>query len=190
MKPFTCTKHFNLPTTYPLQFVVLDFEMTGLSPLSDEIIQIGAILYEAGKPVKMFKQNVNPLREIPSNITELTGISNDDVFNAPTISDVLPSLIQFIDHYPIVAHNAAFDINVLNRNLMQYDYPPVKNMIIDTLKMAKSYAPFTVDNYKLETLKRAMDITIDSHTAINDCLVTGELYLECRTIVELLSKNV
>ena len=178
--------HFDLPNHFPLDFIVLDFETTGLSPLLDDIIQIGALLYLDGKPSQKFEKNINPQREIPDKISRLTGIIQSDVDQAPTISEVLPELLTFIKGYPIVAHHAPFDLNVLNINLRRNHLPPLCNPVIDTLQLARIYAPFTVKNYKLETLKKEMKLEIASHRAINDCYVTGMLYLECKAIIDIL----
>lgn len=179
-------KKFELPKQFPVDFIVLDFETTGLSPIADDIIQIGALLYINGKPVKRFEQNINPNREIPEKISRLTGINQEDVENAPLISDVLPRLLAFIKHYPIIAHHAPFDLNVLNINLERHGFSPISNTIIDTLQLAKIYAPFNVKNYKLETFKKEMKLNLDSHRAINDCYITGELYLECKAVIDIL----
>lgn len=179
-------QHFDLPNHFPLDFIVLDFETTGLSPLLDEIIQIGALLYVNGKPIQTFEKNINPQRDIPDKISRLTGIMQSDVDQAPTISEVLPELLSFIKDYPIVAHHAPFDLNVLNINLQRNHFPPLSNLVIDTLQLARIYAPFTVKNYKLDTLKKEMKLNLDSHRAINDCYVTGTLYLECKAIIDIL----
>lgn len=186
IKEYQLIKKIDLPKQFPIDFIVLDFETTGLSPIVDEIIQIGALLYIDGKPVKRFEQNINPNREIPEKIIRLTGIRQEDVENAPLIPDVLPRLLEFIKHYPIIAHHAPFDLNVLNINLERHGFSPISNTIIDTLQLAKIYAPFNVKNYRLETLKKEMKINLDSHRAINDCYVTGELYLECKAIIDIL----
>ena len=89
-------QHFDLPNHFPLDFIVLDFETTGLSPILDEIIQIGALLYINGKPIQTFEKNINPQRDIPDQISRLTGIMQCDVDQAPTISEVLPELLSFI----------------------------------------------------------------------------------------------
>lgn len=186
IKEYQLIKKIDLPKQFPIDFIVLDFETTGLSPIVDEIIQIGALLYIDGKPVKRFEQNINPNREIPEKIIRLTAIRQEDVENAPLIPDVLPRLLEFIKHYPIIAHHAPFDLNVLNINLERHGFSPISNTIIDTLQLAKIYAPFNVKNYRLETLKKEMKINLDSHRAINDCYVTGELYLECKAIIDIL----
>lgn len=98
IKEYQLIKKFNLPKQFPVDFIVLDFETTGLSPIVDEIIQIGALLYIDGKPVKRFEQNINPNRKIPEKIIRLTGIKQEDVENAPLIPDVLPRLLDFIKH--------------------------------------------------------------------------------------------
>ena len=94
-------------------YVVLDFETTGLSAATEKIIQIGAIKYTNHEKVAYLNTYVNPQRPISARITQLTGITNKMVEAAPVIENVIGELLKFIGEYPVVAHNASFDMGFL-----------------------------------------------------------------------------
>ena len=77
-------------------FVSVDIETTGLSPIFDEIIEIGAVKYQNGKPIDTFSSLIKPFEPIDEFITELTGITNEMLENAPSLPSVLPSFLEFI----------------------------------------------------------------------------------------------
>lgn len=157
-------------------YTVLDFETTGLTPGINEIIEIGAIKYRNDKPIDTFQTYVKPIiNDIDPYITKLTGISEETVANSPSLKDVLPELINFIDGENIVAHNASFDMKFLLIEMNNNNIPYQKFRVIDTLPLARKNLPF-LKNHKLATLKEYLDINIKSHNALDDCKVTGELY--------------
>lgn len=160
-------------------FVVLDFETTGLSPVENNIIQIGAIRYVNFELVEEYNTLVNPKEPISSTITKITGITNKDVANAPTIEQVLPSLLEFINTNVIVAHNASFDMKFLLENIEWLNLTSEKYRVIDTLSLARKCIDET-PNHKLPTLKAFLNLDhLESHDALADCKVTGELYKYC-----------
>lgn len=160
-------------------FVVLDFETTGLSPVENNIIQIGAIRYVNFELVEEYNTLVNPKEHISSNITEITGITNKDVAYAPTIEQVLPTLLEFINNDIIVAHNASFDIKFLLENIERLNLTSDKFRVIDTLSLARKHIDET-PNHKLPTLKAFLNLDhLESHDALADCKVTCELYKYC-----------
>lgn len=157
-------------------YTVLDFETTGLTPGINEIIEIGAIKYRNDKPIDTFQTYVKPIiDEIDPYITKLTGISEETVVNSPSLKDVLPELINFIDSENIVAHNASFDMKFLLTEMNNNNIPYQKFRVIDTLPLARKNLPF-LKNHKLQTLKEYLNLDIESHNALDDCKVTGELY--------------
>ena len=95
--------------------VALDLETTGLDPSRDTIIEIGAVRFQGDRVLDRFVTLVNPQRSIPLRITQITGIRNADVANAPVLAAVLPELLAFVtsDVAAIVAHNAGFDLGFL-----------------------------------------------------------------------------
>jgi len=86
-------------------FVVVDLETTGLSPDEDTIIEIGAIKFVDGVEVEVYETLINPSRPIPDFITRLTGISDEDVKDAPTIDEAFPKLDTLIKDAPFIAVN-------------------------------------------------------------------------------------
>lgn len=160
-------------------YIVFDFETTGLSPLLNKIIEIGALKYKNNVLVDSFNKLVNPQCLIPNNITNLTGISNSDVADAKLINEILPEFIKFIDDYTLVAHNNSFDLKFLLENLYNQQIPCIKNRTIDTLALSKKFLP-ELENHKLETLKKYLNINCVSHRALSDCEVTNAVYQYCK----------
>lgn len=181
----------SITTSRPENFVVLDFETTGLKAEKNYIIQIGAIKYNSYKPIESFSSYVNPNKKITPKITSITGITNNDVKDAPSIDKIIPHLLNFIDDYTIVAHNAPFDMSFLYYTLFKYGYKKPKNKVIDTLRMArkeiKEYDYIDdkerkLDSYKLEVLKDKLSLyDIGSHDALEDCKVCGYVYIKIET---------
>ena len=95
-------------------FVALDLETTGLDNSKDEIIEISAIRFIAGKPSDEFTTLIKPTINIPKKITDLTGINDSLVSGAPSINEKLDDLFSFINNDLVVAHNAQFDLGFLD----------------------------------------------------------------------------
>lgn len=161
---------------YEDNYVVIDFETTGLKPEYNEIIQIGAIKYENDVEIERFNEYIKPMRsEISSFITEITGISNQQVKDAPTFSEKYPDLLEFISGYTLVAHNAQFDMGFLLFQLAENTADIPKFRTFDTLSPSKRKLDFLRDR-KLETIKKFLDVDAKSHDALGDCLTTAALY--------------
>lgn len=169
-------------------FVVVDVETTGLYPETDEIIQLSAIKYINNIELGRFDQYINPKRDIPVNASKINGIYKTDVIDKPTINIILPSFIDFIEDYTLIAHNASFDMKFIQTALNHHKFSILNNSVIDTLGLARSCF-FDVDNHKLETLKCYLGIDVKSHNSIEDCHVTGLLYIRCKSIIEQKQKE-
>ncbi|HLR92067.1 MAG TPA: 3'-5' exonuclease [Atopostipes sp.] len=161
----------------------LDFETTGFSAVNHEIIQIGAVKYKDGEEVDRFERFVEPFYPIPWKITQLTGITTEMVMGAPPIQSSLNELNEFLKGETIVAHNASFDMKFLYENLRRHEIDYEEFKAIDTVKLARKSIT-GLPNYKLPTLKSFLGINVGSHNAIEDCLVTGELYYYCKNVQE------
>ena len=123
-----------LNLTRPIVF--FDLETTGISPLAHEIIEIGAVDFVNGNVGKTFQRFVKPSVQISEQTTELTGITQADVENAPSLKDVIPEFLKYIEGKVLVAHNAEFDLTFLNAHLRRLGYNEIKNTVIDTLKLS------------------------------------------------------
>ncbi|SFI34360.1 MULTISPECIES: 3'-5' exonuclease [unclassified Bacillus (in: firmicutes)] len=164
--------------TFTGDYVVIDFETTGFNPYQDSIIQMAAIRYRNHICTDQFVSYVNPEKMIPSRITMLTGIRNFDVAAAPTIDIVLPEFVSFLREDTIIAHNASFDMRFLKSNMERLRLGTPKNVVLDTLSLAKRYIKHT-PNHKLETLKRLLQIEVASHNALDDCFTCAAVYQKC-----------
>src|SRR3982751_6713003 len=93
--------------------VSLDIETTGLDPNKDAIIEIGAVRFNGQRVEDEWSTLINPNRHIPENITQLTGIDDAMVRNAPRLQDVLEDLQAFAGDMPILGQNVRFDLGFL-----------------------------------------------------------------------------
>jgi len=91
-------------------FVVLDLETTGLSPDRDRITEVGAVRARGGEVLAELRTFVHPGVPIPPAVTAITGITDADVADAPDVTVVLPSVLDFLGDAVFVAHNARFDL--------------------------------------------------------------------------------
>lgn len=94
-----------------MKFAVLDFETTG-NQSADEIIQVGLAIIEEDRSIsRVYGTYVNPGIPIPPFITGLTGISDSDVADAPSLEEMMMELVPMLDDVVLVGHNVAFDFN-------------------------------------------------------------------------------
>ena len=94
-------------------YVSIDLETTGLNPKRDRIIEIGAIRVEQGQIVEEFSTFVDPGRKLEERITELTGIRDEDLADAPQLDEVFPKLLEFMGELPLLGHSILFDYSFL-----------------------------------------------------------------------------
>jgi DNA polymerase-3 subunit epsilon len=157
-------------------FCVIDLETTGGSPIDDEITEVGAVKLRGGECLGTFQTLVNPGRDIPVHITALTGITHTMTRPAPTIGQVLPSLLEFIGDSVIVGHNIRFDISFLDAALMRRDRPRLEHRRVDTAALARRLVRDEVPNCRLGTLADRLRLDHKpSHRALDDALATGDL---------------
>ena len=146
------------------EIVVFDLETTGLSPINDRIIEIGAVKLKNLQIVDTFNIMVNPKIDIPYKITEITSITNEDVRDAQDIKACLVEFLNFIgDCEVLCAHNANFDYSFLRNNLDT----PREFCVIDTLDLAR-YLIKKRKSYKLNKLCKDLGITLENHHRASD----------------------
>jgi DNA polymerase III epsilon subunit family exonuclease len=161
--------------------VVVDLETTGPSPKTGSAItEIGAVKVKGGIVQEEFETFVNPLLAIPQYITDLTGITDLMLANAPIIDDVLPSFFEFIgDHNEVilVAHNAPFDLSFLKSAALAIDLSWPNFRTLDTVVVARQVlTPDEVPNCKLSTLAQFFGTLVDpNHRALDDAKATTEV---------------
>ena len=164
-------------------FVVFDLETTGFEPEYCEIIEIGAVKIRNGEIIETFTTLIRPGCDIPENITEITGISNDMVVFAPELKDVISDFYKFTRNAILVAHNASFDTKFLSYHAKKLRYK-FENDVQDTLAMARELVK-GIKNYKLKTLSDHFNIRlVDAHRALNDTIATAKVFIELNRLVD------
>ncbi|KNZ71245.1 DNA polymerase III subunit alpha [Thermincola ferriacetica] len=159
-------------------YVVFDLETTGFSPVTDEIIEIGAVKIHGNKILDRFSAFVCPVREIPPEVQELTGITNNMVSDAPPIAEVLPKFIDFVGDAVLVAHNAQFDTGFLRANMEKILNRTLAQPVLDTLGLARGLFP-DMKNHKLKTLAKEFNVKLESHhRAVDDAEATAQLLIK------------
>ena len=174
-------------TGFDDEFVVFDIETTGLSAMTCKITEIGAVLVRNGEVLKVFSTFVNPDGHIPEEITELTGITDDMVADAPSQKDAVKAFIEFVGKRTVVAHNANFDMGFIRRaaeNAGIHFDPPY----LDTLSMSRFLNP-ELKNHKLDTLVDFYRLgDFNHHRACDDAEVTAKIF--CKMTEKLAGESI
>ena len=158
-------------------FVVFDIETTGFSPVSNRIIEIGAVRVEKGSIVDRFSVFVNPQVPIPFKIEQLTGINDGMVVDAETIEEVLPKFLEFSEGAVMVAHNAGFDMSFIIENCKRQGIER-EFTYVDTVGMARMLLP-GLNRFKLDTVAKALNIPLlNHHRAVDDAACTAEIFVK------------
>ncbi len=169
------------------RFVVFDIETTGFSSEKNHIIEIGAVKVEDGVIVDRFSSYVNPEEPIPFRIEKLTGISDQDVVDAPLIDVVLPQFLAFCEGSVLVAHNAQFDVGFIRANALRLGYP-FAFTYVDTLALARVLLPGHA-KFTLDAVAKIVGVSLENHhRAVDDAEATAHIFV--KFIQMLLPRNV
>ncbi|MGD8369417.1 MAG: exonuclease domain-containing protein, partial [Desulfobacterales bacterium] len=168
-----------------LAYTVFDTETTGLNPSGgDEIISIGAVRIVNGRLLRdeVFDQLVNPRRPMPRESVKIHGIQPEMLENQPGIELVLPRFHRFAEGTILVAHNAAFDMKMLQLKEAPTGVRFI-NPVLDTLLLSAAVHP-AHNSHNLEDIAARMGISIvGRHTALGDAIATAEVFLKLLSIL-------
>ncbi|MFC4557360.1 ATP-dependent DNA helicase DinG [Virgibacillus kekensis] len=161
------------------KYVVIDLETTGHSSgAHDKIIEAGIVVIEDNEIVKEFSSFFNPDIPIPPFVSNLTGITDEDVREAPIFSERASEILSFFEDGYLVAHNVPFDMGFLNAELESNGFIPIQNPVIDTVELARVLFP-QAPSFKLGQLAEHLGIRHeDPHRALSDAEVTAKLFLQ------------
>lgn len=174
---------------FPSTYVVVDIETTGLDPAYDSLIEVAALKVENSVVVDSFSSLINPIQPINSYISDLTGITNEQLSSAPSITTVLPELWDFIGNNIVVGHNVNFDINFLYDNFLKVLGKSFSNDFIDTLRLSKKYFK-NAPSFRLASLASFLNISVDiSHRALSDCHTANALYTKLVSASEKIEES-
>jgi len=162
-------------------YAIVDIETTGGSPKIEKITEIAIFIHNGEKIINEYVTLINPERNIPYFITNLTGITNEMVENAPCFFEVAKKIVEITEGCTFVAHNAKFDYSFLRHEfkLLGFNY---KKNIIDTAALSRKLIPGH-KSYSLGNICGDLGISINGrHRAAGDALATVKLFnilLEC-----------
>lgn len=168
-------------------YVVLDLETTGAKAPPCRITEIGAFKVRNGEIVDEFHSLVNPKTPIPEFISQLTGITDAMVKDAPSFSDLLLRFLDFVDDSVVVAHNAQFDLRFINHEigLMEPDHK-LGNPHLCTVQISRNLVS-GVENHRLNTLARHFGVPlVNHHRAKDDAFATAKIFV---SLLDMLSEN-
>ena len=162
-------------------FVVVDVETTGISALGgDRITEVAAVLVQRGQITEVFHSLVNPVRRIPSYITELTGISDAMVHNAPRFEEIAGDLASQLVGRVFVAHNATFDWRFLVSEFGRVASAPFDTIAgsrLCTVRLARRFLAH-LPRRNLDAVAWHYGVTIDGrHRAAGDARATARVLL-------------
>ena len=159
------------------EFVVFDLETTGLKPTTEEITEIAAVLVREGEIRDSFQTYVNPHKPIPPEITELTGISDETVADAPDLPEALDKFFAFLGDRVLVAHNAGFDLSFLKAACKRLEIER-EFTYIDTLEMSRIMLPH-LNRFKLNILAKELQVgPFEHHRASEDAAVLARIWIK------------
>lgn len=170
-----------------LNYTVFDTETTGLDPRGgDEIISIGAIRVVNGRLLRSetINQLIDPRRPVPAESFKYHGLSDDMLKGMPTIDKVLPYFHRFAKHTVLVAHNAAFDMRMLQMKEKSTGIRFI-NPVLDTMHLSAIIHPAHND-HTLDSIAMRLGVDVAKrHDALGDAVATGEVFIK---LIPLLNK--
>ncbi|MDO5027515.1 MAG: type I-E CRISPR-associated endoribonuclease Cas2e [Tissierellia bacterium] len=168
--------------TKPLVF--LDIETDGLDENNNTIIELGAI--KTIDNLEEFQRIINSKKELPQNIKDLTGISQDDIDKGIDLKQGLEELITFIEDYDLVGYNIKFDLKFINKNLLALGMKKLNNRSYDLMEFVRRDNQF-LDNYKLKTALIGYGINEEvAHRALEDARLTYKLSMKVNKFIDFI----
>ena len=164
--------------------IVFDTETTGFDPLKGHrVVEIGCVELINHMPTgKTFHTYLNPERDVPQEAANVHGLTDAFLVDKPLFSQVVDEFLGFIGDSPLVAHNAGFDMNFINAELVRTGFPKiVLDRAIDTVLMARKMFPGAPAS--LDALCKRFGVDVSGrqlHGALLDARLLAEVYLELR----------
>ncbi len=157
-------------------YTAVDIETTGLSPKYSAIIELGAVKVRGGRVRDEISLLINPGFSLPPGITDLTGITDDMLWTAPPLSDVLEYYLDFLGSDVLLGHNVHFDVNFLYDKALSLGLPPVSNDFVDTMRLSRRLYPQYAHHRLADLCERFGVVPDTAHRALADCCSALDCY--------------
>ncbi|MDQ3290258.1 MAG: exonuclease domain-containing protein [Bacteroidota bacterium] len=156
-------------------YAIVDIETTGGQPTQDRITEIAIFIHDGNQVVDQYNTLINPERPIPFFITQLTGITDDMVREAPKFHEVAKDIVQFTEGKIFVAHNVRFDYSFLKKEFSDLGFNYQRKTLC-TVRLSRSLIP-GLPSYSLGKLCKSINIDLQMrHRAIGDAEATAKLF--------------
>ncbi len=166
------------------EFIVCDVETTGLSPDRNRLTEIALLRMRGNQVVERFDSLVNPRQFIPPEVQRLTGISNEMVYTAPDVEEVMPKVKDFIGEAVFVGHNVRFDRSFVDATLARCGMKALQGPSLCTARLARRLIP-NKGKKNLGAIARHFNIRIRGrHRATGDAEATARILTHFLTILE------
>lgn len=158
------------------EFIVFDIETTGLGATKEKITEIGAVKLLNGEIIDTFSTFVNPEKHIPEKISELTGIDDFMVAEAPLEEEAVQQFLNFCgENAVVVAHNASFDISFIKIAAERHRIPYTLTHI-DTLAISRGMFP-QLSKHKLDSVAKYLKLgNFNHHRACDDAMILAKIF--------------
>lgn len=162
--------------------IIVDTETTGLDRKIDRIVEIGCVeVIDLTVTGNTWHKYINPTHPVSREAFQIHGLSNEFLKTKPSFRRIANQFLKFIEGATLVAHNASFDVGMINAELERLELPCLQNEIVDSLALAREKRPgarHTLDalcrHYKIDLSRR------DKHGALLDSELLAEVYIELR----------
>ncbi len=162
-------------------YAILDIETTGGSPKNCKITEIAIFIHDGSKVIDEYSTLINPEVNIPYFITNLTGISNEMVENAPRFFEVAKKIVEITDGKIVVGHNVNFDYGFIKEEFKQLGYE-FNRKTLCTVKLSRKIIPGH-RSYSLGKICENLGISINGrHRAAGDAFATVQLFEHLMTV--------
>ncbi|MBK9272394.1 MAG: GIY-YIG nuclease family protein [Saprospiraceae bacterium] len=166
------------------KFAIVDIETTGGHYRYCKITEIAIIVIENGKEINKFESLVNPECSVPSEITKITGITNEMLENAPKFYEIARKIIELTQDCIFVAHNVSFDYGFIKEEFRKLGYSFHRKKLC-TVTLSRKYFP-GLRSYSLGSLIRNFDIkVINRHRAYDDAWATLQIFKKMLELQEI-----
>lgn len=155
-------------------YAIIDVETTGGRPNFDRVIEIAIVVYDGVEIINQYDTLIHPERSIPYNITQITGITDEMLTDAPKFYEVAKDIVQLTEGKIFVAHNVRFDYQFIRHEFQRLGFSFVRKQLC-TVRLSRKVFP-QLRSHSLDSMSRYLGISIDRrHRALDDTLATVKI---------------
>ncbi|UUD36951.1 DNA polymerase III polC-type [Mycoplasmopsis californica] len=167
------------------EYIVFDVETTGLSPILDEVIEFGASVVKGKSIIKNYQFLIKPTHPVSEEITKLTGITNEMLESGLSQKEGIEKIYNIVKNKVTVAHNAAFDMNVILQKFEEYGFDDGNTTFIDTLSLSRIISKDN-DKHTLGAVAKRLGITYnttEAHRGDYDAEVLAKIWIVFKNLL-------